>query len=98
MYKTGSMGINLSAVGNNSNKSCIPKITQPYRIIPMKNRFLATSLYFICKRLRSSIFSDLDINGLYNANTPVEIGRHTSELQSRENLVCRLLLEKKKYD
>src|SRR5690606_39768780 len=24
-----------------------------------------------------------------------EIGRHTSELQSRENLVCRLLLEKK---
>src|SRR5207302_9427737 len=23
---------------------------------------------------------------------------HTSELQSRENLVCRLLLEKKKYD
>src|SRR5436309_8876637 len=26
----------------------------------------------------------------------LEIGRHTSELQSRENLVCRLLLEKKK--
>src|SRR5690606_39656214 len=25
-----------------------------------------------------------------------EIGRHTSELQSREKLVCRLLLEKKK--
>src|SRR5690606_40636089 len=25
-----------------------------------------------------------------------KIGRHTSELQSRENLVCRLLLEKKK--
>src|SRR5690606_40197082 len=27
---------------------------------------------------------------------PVEIGRAPSELQSRENLVCRLLLEKKK--
>src|SRR5438477_1976915 len=26
-----------------------------------------------------------------------EIGRHTSELQSHVNLVCRLLLEKKKY-
>src|SRR5690625_5432100 len=26
----------------------------------------------------------------------VEIGRHTSELQSRGHLVCRLLLEKKK--
>src|SRR5690606_41905902 len=25
-----------------------------------------------------------------------EIGKHTSELQSRENLVCRLMLEKKK--
>src|SRR5436309_12306932 len=27
---------------------------------------------------------------------PGQIGKHTSELQSRENLVCRLLLEKKK--
>src|SRR3712207_8968125 len=27
---------------------------------------------------------------------PPEIGRHTSELQSRQYLVCRLLLEKKK--
>src|SRR5690606_42133778 len=26
-----------------------------------------------------------------------EIGKHTSELQSRENLVCRLLLEKKNH-
>src|SRR3712207_6860799 len=26
-----------------------------------------------------------------------EIGRHTSELQSRQYLVCRLLLEKKTY-
>src|SRR5690606_41415305 len=30
----------------------------------------------------------------YTTNS--EIGRDTSELQSRENLVCRLLLEKKK--
>src|SRR2546430_13117031 len=27
----------------------------------------------------------------------VEIGRHTSELQSQSNLVCRLLLGKKKH-
>src|SRR5690625_6775433 len=27
--------------------------------------------------------------------TPYEIGKHTSELQSRGHLVCRLLLEKK---
>src|SRR5690606_41445489 len=30
------------------------------------------------------------------ACTPVRSEEHTSELQSRENLVCRLLLEKKK--
>src|SRR5690606_40903706 len=29
-------------------------------------------------------------------NVPVRSEEHTSELQSRENLVCRLLLEKKK--
>src|SRR5690606_40551014 len=29
-------------------------------------------------------------------NKPVRSEEHTSELQSRENLVCRLLLEKKK--
>src|SRR3712207_8202792 len=28
--------------------------------------------------------------------TEIEIGEHTSELQSRQYLVCRLLLEKKK--
>src|SRR5690606_39282017 len=31
-----------------------------------------------------------------NAETPLRSEEHTSELQSRENLVCRLLLEKKK--
>src|SRR5690606_41174956 len=30
------------------------------------------------------------------SNTPWRSEEHTSELQSRENLVCRLLLEKKK--
>src|SRR5690606_39994029 len=33
--------------------------------------------------------------GKFNFTTRSE--EHTSELQSRENLVCRLLLEKKKY-
>src|SRR5690606_39381336 len=31
------------------------------------------------------------------ANFELRSEEHTSELQSRENLVCRLLLEKKKY-
>src|SRR5690606_41696022 len=37
--------------------------------------------------------------GVYRYRSQTEINRseeHTSELQSRENLVCRLLLEKKK--
>src|SRR5690606_14004821 len=34
--------------------------------------------------------------GVYADNRQNEIGRAHSELQSRENLVCRLLLEKKK--
>src|SRR2546430_5174011 len=36
-------------------------------------------------------------NAAFNAML-TEIGRHTSELQSQSNLVCRLLLEKKKND
>src|SRR5436309_7888208 len=43
---------------------------------------------------------DLDLGNYERTNTsPCWYGRseeHTSELQSRENLVCRLLLEKKK--
>src|SRR5690606_894947 len=35
------------------------------------------------------------ILGVMHACGHDEIGKHTSELQSRENLVCRLLLEKK---
>src|SRR5690606_41496615 len=35
---------------------------------------------------------DLELQKIYNARSE----EHTSELQSRENLVCRLLLEKKK--
>src|SRR5690606_41073424 len=34
---------------------------------------------------------------LVNPRTLKRSEEHTSELQSRENLVCRLLLEKKKY-
>src|SRR5690606_39909032 len=34
--------------------------------------------------------------GILGLNMPKRSEEHTSELQSRENLVCRLLLEKKK--
>src|SRR5687768_18217863 len=32
-----------------------------------------------------------------SSDCPLQIGEHTSELQSRLHLVCRLLLEKKKH-
>src|SRR6266478_1657648 len=44
-----------------------------------------------------SRFMTLLPGDLVSTGTPAgEIGRHTSELQSQSNLVCRLLLEKKK--
>src|SRR2546430_8124800 len=41
--------------------------------------------------------SALVVRGSYRVNTsPLRSEEHTSELQSQSNLVCRLLLEKKK--
>src|SRR5690606_41751480 len=43
---------------------------------------------------RAAMLPEIDLNASYNKTDRSE--EHTSELQSRENLVCRLLLEKKK--
>src|SRR5690606_41429800 len=40
--------------------------------------------------------ADVDAVAVGHGDRPVRSEEHTSELQSRENLVCRLLLEKKK--
>src|SRR5690606_39437471 len=49
-----------------------------------------------------ALFLEKEMTGLMNSNDfPTQNFRseeHTSELQSRENLVCRLLLEKKKRE
>src|SRR5690625_6591119 len=40
------------------------------------------------------------VTRIFSISTPIQVKRseeHTSELQSRGHLVCRLLLEKKKY-
>src|SRR3712207_7573175 len=47
----------------------------------------------VCPRPRPLIFP----NGTPHAATMGRSEEHTSELQSRQYLVCRLLLEKKKY-
>src|SRR5688572_31152650 len=56
----------------------------------------------LAKRFRhgAPAMSDFVFNAWYAAAFPEELGErseeHTSELQSQSNLVCRLLLEKKK--
>src|SRR5690606_39565429 len=56
------------------------------------------TLFWILQR--SPISTRLPTNTFCPSDTPLPIfarsEEHTSELQSRENLVCRLLLEKKK--
>src|SRR2546430_11182973 len=47
-------------------------------------------------RARSGVHFDWQPCLLARPGRGVEIGRHTSELQSQSNLVCRLLLGKKK--
>src|SRR5690606_40792486 len=52
------------------------------------------------KYLLLSGYLNYQLTGEYRDSTGSQVGyrseEHTSELQSRENLVCRLLLEKKK--
>src|SRR3712207_8686607 len=45
----------------------------------------------------SSRHAEDDDVGLHTSRVDVRSEEHTSELQSRQYLVCRLLLEKKKY-
>src|SRR5436309_8795557 len=65
----------------------ISRATQPLQVRPKLGGALIAHLAVLLDRL---------------VDDPLELDRqrseeHTSELQSRENLVCRLLLEKKKY-
>src|SRR3712207_8467885 len=52
-----------------------------------------TPVIFLSRHGRGHRLSPSDIN--YRANIDVRSEEHTSELQSRQYLVCRLLLEKK---
>src|SRR5436309_11505888 len=58
----------------------------------MVGLWLALSYYFFLRSLDEETPSRLTCWGF----AAVRSEEHTSELQSRENLVCRLLLEKKK--
>src|SRR5690606_40690914 len=65
--------------------------------IPIKNksnnfRFMFINLKFLCRCRRITKHPSAVKKALFRTRSE----EHTSELQSRENLVCRLLLEKKK--
>src|SRR2546430_3752324 len=47
---------------------------------------------------RTPVWTDLRAHATRLAAVPVRSEEHTSELQSQSNLVCRLLLEKKKTE
>src|SRR5690606_39967227 len=49
-------------------------------------------------RLGLQVGDVLDLGGRERTPAPSRSEEHTSELQSRENIVCRLLLEKKKVN
>src|SRR2546430_11207878 len=58
------------------------------RWVPVGERGAAPGVRAVCERATGQID---------RAGRPLRSEEHTSELQSQSNLVCRLLLEKKKY-
>src|SRR2546430_14560793 len=62
---------------------------------PRSTLFPYTTL-FRSPRSRAEAGLDLRVQGAQERRKPVRSEEHTSELQSQSNLVCRLLLEKKK--
>src|SRR5690606_40849283 len=64
----------------------------------LKQGQIVSSLFLIETGLVRSYYikDDREINSWFGFENIIRSEEHTSELQSRENLVCRLLLEKKK--
>src|SRR5690606_41879731 len=50
----------------------------------------------LAQELKKPLLKDHLLNNVFFSSCASRSEEHTSELQSRENLVCRLLLEKKK--
>src|SRR5690554_7110732 len=61
---------------------------------PLRERASRSAVTTTCSRRRAS--SSSSTTSLSAAKTAARSEEHTSELQSRPHLVCRLLLEKKK--
>src|SRR5690606_39392592 len=84
-----------------------PGVGGAMRLTPEQTEFAAAVREFAETEIRP-VIGDYYERGVFPADLVRELGKlgvfgvtlrseeHTSELQSRENLVCRLLLEKKK--
>src|SRR3989442_8445501 len=68
----------------------------PYTTLFRSHQGVATTRARICERLRASSPRLGFSRGLEARSRSQRSEEHTSELQSRPHLVCRLLLEKKK--
>src|SRR5690606_40017684 len=66
-----------------------------YDLLKQSTEFLDDSV-MILELAKKHLFDPQDLIDALNNKTYQRSEEHTSELQSRENLVCRLLLEKKK--
>src|SRR3712207_8379145 len=71
----------------------VPSIGFDSLTLKSVTRFRATTLI---SHLRTRVLYRLSILCLFSARSMCRSEEHTSELQSRQYLVCRLLLEKKK--
>src|SRR5690606_41508229 len=63
---------------------------------PVLERTMGSSPHAHRTPVNNAFYDALGERWLLAQDDPVRSEEHTSELQSRENLVCRLLLEKKK--
>src|SRR2546428_10306960 len=65
---------------------------------PRSTLFPYTTLFRSLDRALYAGDDTTDLDASRSSRGPSRSEEHTSELQSRSDLVCRLLLEKKKYD
>src|SRR5438874_7301290 len=65
---------------------------------PRSTLFPYTTLFRSASRARATTFKAVSFGLIGFVNTAVRSEEHTSELQSRRDLVCRLLLEKKNHE
>src|SRR5690606_41625860 len=67
-----------------------------YPNLQTKRFFIPEENRWITLKVSTSAIKTINKNGITAVINKFRSEEHTSELQSRENLVCRLLLEKKK--